>query len=70
MKIPSLITPRHVVPNPSNIRSSSEHKLIYFWRMLIALRPSIDSQDPYTINIQKHLKEIGKIIHLTSVVQP
>ncbi len=41
------------------IRSSSEHKLRYFWWNLSALRPSIDNKDPYKIKIQKHSKEIG-----------
>ncbi len=30
----------------------------------------IDSKDPYTIKVQKHSKDIDKIIHVTSVVQP
>ncbi len=50
--------------------SSSEHKLRYFWWNLKALRPSIDSKGPYTIKVQKRSKEIGKIIHVTSGVQP
>ncbi len=32
--------------------------------------PPIDSKDPYTIKAQKRSKEIIKIIHVTSVVQP
>ncbi len=32
--------------------------------------PPIDSKDPYTIKAQKRGKEIVKIIHVTSVVQP
>ncbi len=35
-----------------------------------SLRPSIDSKGPYTIKVQKHSKEIAKIIHVTSGVQP
>ncbi len=31
---------------------------------------SIDSKGPYTIKVQKRSKEIGKIIHVTSGVQP
>ncbi len=30
----------------------------------------IDSMDPYTFKVQKYSKEIGKIIHVTSGVQP
>ncbi len=32
--------------------------------------PAKDSKCPYTINVQKHCKEIGKIIYMTSWVQP
>ncbi len=69
MKILSLITHPHVVSNPWDIRSSSEHKLRYFWWNPRALWPSIDSKDPNTIKAQKRSKEIGKIIHVTSAVQ-
>ncbi len=31
--------------------------------------PPIESKDPYKINAQKRIKEIVKIIHVTSVVQ-
>ncbi len=30
----------------------------------------LDRKGPYTIKVQKRSKEIGKIIHVTSVVQP
>ncbi len=66
MKILSLITHPHV-PNPQDLRLSSEHKLRYFWYILRAL---IDSNVINTINVQKRSKEIGKIIHVTSGVQP
>ncbi len=36
---------------------------------LRALWPSIDSNDITTINAQKLSKDIGKIVHVTSVVQ-
>ncbi len=62
MKILSLITHPHVVPNPQDRRSSSEHRLRYFWWNLRALRPSIDSKGPSMIKAQKRSKEIGKII--------
>ncbi len=68
-KILSLITHPHVVSNPWDLRSSSEHKLRYFWCILRALWPSIDSKGPYTIKVQKRSKEIGEIIHVTSGVQ-
>ncbi len=32
--------------------------------------PPINSKDPYTIKAQKRSKEIVKIVHVTSVVQP
>ncbi len=38
--------------------------------ILRALRPYIDNTGPYKIKVQKHSKEIGKIIHVTSGVQP
>ncbi len=38
MKILSLITPPHVVPNPWDLCSSSEQKLRYFWWSLRAMR--------------------------------
>ncbi len=31
---------------------------------------TIDSKGPYKIKVQKRSKEIGKIIHVTSGVQP
>ncbi len=31
--------------------------------------PPVDSKDPYAIKVQKHSKDIVKIIHATSVVQ-
>ncbi len=40
MKILSLITHPHAIPNPSDLRSSSEHKLRYFWLNQRALWPS------------------------------
>ncbi len=40
MRILSLITHSDVVPNPWDLRSSSEHKLRYFWWYLRALWPS------------------------------
>ncbi len=51
-------------------RKTSEHKLRYFWWNPRALWPSIDSKDITTINAQKHSKDIGKIVHVTSGIQP
>ncbi len=67
MKILSLSTHAHVVPN---ICSSSEHKWRYFWWIPRALWHPIDSKDPNMIKAQKRSKDIVKIIHVTSVVQP
>ncbi len=38
-----------------------------FWELS---DPPIDSKDPYTIKVQKGSKDIVKIIHVTSGVQP
>ncbi len=70
MKILSLITHPHVIPNPQDLRSSSEHKLRYFWWNPRAFWPSIDSNATDTFKAQKGSKDIGKIVHVTSVVQP
>ncbi len=48
-------------------RSSSEHKLGYFWCIP---RAPIDSKDPYTIKVQKCRKEIGQITHVASELLP
>ncbi len=53
-----------------DLRSSSEHKLRYFWCIPKAIWPCIDSKDPNMIKAQKHSKDISKIVHGTSVVQP
>ncbi len=37
-----------------------------FWELS---DPPIDSKGTTTIKVQKHSKDIGKIIHVTSVVQ-
>ncbi len=37
---------------------------------LILSDPPVDSKDPYMIKAQKRSKEIVKIIHVTSMVQP
>ncbi len=65
MKILSLITHPDVVPNLKDLRSSSEHKLRYFRWTPRAFWPFIDSKDPYTIKVQKHSKDIFKIVHVT-----
>ncbi len=65
MKIMSLITRPHVKPV-----KHSEHKLRYFWRNPRAFLPCIDSSSTTTFNAQKGSKDIVKIVHVTSVVQP
>ncbi len=70
MKILSLITHPHVVSNPWDLRSSSEHKLRYSDGIWELSDPPIDSKGPYTIKVQKRSKEMSKIIHMTSGVQP
>ncbi len=66
MKMLSLNTHPDVVPNLWDLRSSSEHKIRYFWLNLRALWPSTDGKGPYMIKVQKRSKEIGKIIRVTS----
>ncbi len=54
-----------------DLHSSLEHKLRYiFYLNLRALRPAIDSKVTFTIKVQKRSKDIVKIVHVTSVVQP
>ncbi len=43
---------------------------IYFLLNPRALRPCIDSKGPTTFKVQKGTKNIDKIVHVTSVVQP
>ncbi len=61
MKILSLITQPHVVQNLSDLRSSLEHKLRYFW-------PCINSSETDMFKAQKGSKDIVKIVHETSGV--
>ncbi len=70
MKILSVITHPHVVPNLQDLHSSSEHKLRYFWWNPRAFWPCIDSNTTTTFKAQKGSKDIIKIIHVTSVDQP
>ncbi len=49
------------------LRNRNEDIFDVFWEFS---DPPIDSKDPYMIKAQKRSKEIGKIIHVTSVVQP
>ncbi len=68
MKMLSLITYPRVVSISLKLRSSSEHNLRYFrWK------PGgcpIDCQVMNTVKAQKSMKDIVKILHLPSVVQP
>ncbi len=50
----------HVVPNPWDLRSSSEHKLWYIWWNLRAFWPCIDSNTSDTFKAQKGSKNIVK----------
>ncbi len=70
MKILSLITHPHVVPNLKDLCSSSEHKLRYFWWNPRVFWHCIDSNITDTFKAQKGSKDIVKIVHVTSVVQP
>ncbi len=72
MKIVSLFTHPHVVPNVQDLCLSSEHKSLMkiFDELQDLSDPPIDSKDPNTIKAQKRSKDIGKIIHATSGVQP
>ncbi len=69
IKILSLMTCPHIIPNLQDLRSSSLHKLRYFWN-LRAFWPSIDSKRTSTFKVLKGSKDIVKIVHVTSVVQP
>ncbi len=68
MKMMSLITHPHVVSNPQDLRSSSEHKLRYFRWNLRAFWASIDSNATETFPGPETYKNIVKIVHVTSVV--
>ncbi len=70
MKMQSLITHPHVVPNPEDLLSSSEHKLRYFLWNPRAFWPCIDSKGTTTFTTQKGNKDIVKVVHVKSVVQP
>ncbi len=50
--------------------SSSEHKLRYFGWNPRAFWPCIDSKATKRFTVQKGSKDIVKIVHVTSVVQP
>ncbi len=63
MKMLSLITHPHVVPNPPDLYSSPEHKLRYFCWNLRDFWPCIDSN--VSTKAQKGRKDIIKIVHVT-----
>ncbi len=67
MKILSLITHPHVVPNSKDLSSSSEQTFRYFWWNLRALWPSIDGNTTTTFKAQKGSKDIIKIVHVIVV---
>ncbi len=64
LKILSLITNSHVIPNPKDLRSFSED-------VFELSDPPIetDRKDPNTIKAQKRSKDIVKLMHVPSVVQ-
>ncbi len=68
MKMLSLITHPHVIPNLQALYSSSEHTLRYSWWNPRALWWSIDSKGTTTEKSQKRSKAICKTVHVTSVV--
>ncbi len=49
-----------IVPNPKDPRSSSEHKLRYFWWNLWAFWPSIDSNATDTFKARKVVRTLLK----------
>jgi len=66
MKMMSLMTLPHVVPSPSDLRSSSEHSLRYFRFSPRAFCPL--EMCAYTVLVvQKGNKDIIKVVHVTSV---
>ncbi len=67
LKILSLITRPHVIPNPVELCSCLEHKLRCFLLNLRAFWSCIDRNGTTTFKTQK---DIVKIAHVTSVVQP
>ncbi len=71
MKILSLITHSHVIPNQTrktfvHLRNTNYDIFDAFFE---PSDPPIDSKGPNTIKVQKRSKDIVKIIHVTSVVQ-
>ncbi len=71
MKILSFITHPHDVPNPQDLRSSSEHILRYFWWNLRAFWP-YRNQGSYHVQgperYQKHLQNSPCAISLTVIL--
>ncbi len=55
---------------PIRPSSSLEHKLRYFWWNPRAFWPCIDSNATKTFKVQRGSKDIVKIVHVTTVVQP
>ncbi len=50
-----------------HLRNTNEDIFYENWELS---DPPIDRKDPYTIKVQICSKDIGKIIHVTSGVQP
>ncbi len=68
-KILSLITHPHVVSNPLDLHSSSEHKLRYLRWNPRAFWCCIDSNTTSRLRFKKVVRTSLKIVHVTSVVQ-
>ncbi len=52
------------------LRNTNEDIFDGIWELSGLSDPPIDSKDPYTITVQIRSKEICKIIHVTSGIQP
>ncbi len=70
MKILSVITDPHLIPNPYNFCSSSEHKLRYFWLNPRAFWSYIDRNATDMFKAKKGSKDMIKLVHVISVTQP
>ncbi len=69
MKILSLITLMSFQTGKTfvNLRNTNEDIFDEFW---VLSDPPLDNNDTTTIKVQKRCKDIIKIIHVTSVIQP
>ncbi len=70
MKILSLITDPHAVPNPLRPSLIFRTQVKIFLMKSESFLTSIDSNATDTFKAQKGSEDILKIVHVTSVVQP